>query len=252
MTAENDTPKNWFDQGGKAYARFRPEYPAELARFLAGITPVHDLAVDVGCGTGQLTIQLARYFDEVIGVDPSADQIAHAVVHERTRYLHAQAERIPIPESSVNLITVAQAVHWFDLPAFYSEVRRIAADRSVIALVSYGVLRIEGLLQDRFSLFYDDEIGPFWPPERKLVDNGYRDLHFPFDELAAPEMAMKRDWSLNEFLGYLSTWSAVQAAKEAGREDILTNFAHDLSQLWGDPVGKRPIVWPINMRVGKI
>lgn len=130
--------KNWFDRGGQAYAQFRPEYPAELAEVLASLAPTTDLAVDVGCGNGQLTVQLASHFDAVIGVDPSADQIANARLHGRVRYVQAPAENLPVPKRRAGLITAAQAAHWFDRPAFYNEVRRIAVDDAVLALVSYG------------------------------------------------------------------------------------------------------------------
>lgn len=252
MQSDPTRPKNWFDQGGRAYAAFRPEYPPALSRFLAEIAPDRRRAIDVGCGNGQLTRQLADHFSSVVGVDPSADQITNAVPHERIEYLCAPAETLPLPDRSVGLITAAQAAHWFDLPAFYAEARRIAVDGAVIALVSYGVLRLaDADLQDRFSRFYWDEIGPYWPPERKLVDTGYADISFPFNERQWPDMAIDRTLVLGDFLGYVSTWSAVRRVKEAGRSDILEDFARDISGMWGDPP-TRAISWPINMRLGTI
>jgi ubiquinone/menaquinone biosynthesis C-methylase UbiE len=184
--------QNWFERGGQTYARFRPEYPLELTRFLADLAPSHERAVDVGCGNGQLTAQLAAYFDEAIGLDPSAEQIANAPVQKRIRYIRAPAERLPLPDRCASLITAAQAAHWFDLPAFYAEVRRIAADRAVVALISYGVLDLDRVFQERFSRFYRDEIGPYWPPKRQLVDSGYRDMSFPFEEREAPQMKIRQ------------------------------------------------------------
>ncbi|MQX15331.1 methyltransferase domain-containing protein [Sinorhizobium terangae] len=245
--------KNWFGAGGSAYAQFRPEYPVALSTFLAKVSPTRDMAVDVGCGNGQLTRQLATYFDRVIGVDPSEDQIANAQAEDKVRYLCAPAEKLPLPDNTASLITAAQAAHWFDLPAFYAEARRIAVENAVIALISYGVLRLEpDELQERFIDFYHNEIGPYWPTERKLVDTGYADITFPFNERAAPEMEIHRAWELGDFLGYLSTWSAVHRVNDAGREDILTAFVRDISELWGDPAKKRPVSWPINMRLGTI
>lgn len=244
--------RNWFDQGGSAYARFRPEYPRQLATCLASMAPDSTLAVDVGCGNGQLTQLLAPCFDKVVGLDPSADQIANAVPNERIDYRCAPAEQLPLPDASASLITAAQAAHWFDLPAFYAEVRRIAVPGAILALVSYGVLRLEAELDARFQAFYWEEIGPFWPPERKLVDTGYATIAFPFEELAPPALEIRLDWDLSEFLGYLTTWSAVRSAREAGREDLLTAFAGDLAALWGDPNRRRPVSWPIAMRIGRI
>jgi SAM-dependent methyltransferase len=242
--------RNWFDQGGRAYARFRPEYPRELAAFLASAAPDGGLAVDVGCGNGQLTQLLAPYFNRVVGLDPSADQIANAVPNERIQYACAPAEQLPVLDASASLVTAAQAAHWFDLPAFYREVRRIAVPGAVVALVSYGVLRLEPLLDERFQAFYRDEIGPYWPPERKLVDTGYATIAFPFEELAPPSLDIRLDWHLSDFIGYVLTWSATRSAREAGKDALLMAFFDDIAALWGDPNAKRPVSWPINMRIG--
>jgi SAM-dependent methyltransferase len=252
MSNETDPARNWFGQGGQAYARFRPEYPPELPAFLAAIAPDVGLAVDVGCGNGQLTHLLAKHFTEVVGIDPSADQIAHASPKKGVRYQCAPAENLPLADSSASLITAAQAAHWFDLPAFYEEARRIAIPGGILALISYGVMRLEPALNDRFQRFYRDEIGPYWPPERKLVDSGYATIAFPFAELPTPPMEIRLDWNLAEFLGYLSTWSAVRCAQEAGREDLLLNFAKDIADAWEDENTRRPVSWPINMRIGKL
>ncbi len=245
--------KNWFDQGGRAYASFRPEYPPELPKFLADCAPDKSMAVDVGCGSGQLTRPLADHFNAVAGLDASEDQIANAKAHERIRYLCAPAEKLPLPDRSASLVTAAQAAHWFDLAAFYREVRRIAVEGAAVALASYGVLQLDqDDLQERFSRFYRNEIGPYWPPERRLVDTGYADISFPFHERPAPEMGIERAWQLAEFLGYVSTWSAVRQVNQAGRGDILDAFVHEFSAVWGDTATKRAIFWPIALRVGTV
>ncbi|WP_407444518.1 class I SAM-dependent methyltransferase [Rhodococcus sp. (in: high G+C Gram-positive bacteria)] len=250
--AEDGRPKNWFDRGGEAYAQFRPEYPADLASFLASLAPSYGLAVDVGCGNGQLTTQLAPHFDTVIGTDPSVDQIRNAHADDGVRYVVAAAESMPILDRSTALITAAQAAHWFDRRAFYSEVRRIAADQAVLALVSYGVMQFEPDLDARFRHFYRFEIGPYWPPERRLVDSGYADIEFPFTEVPAPPMEICKEWTLDETLGYISTWSAVRAVEAAQRTPILHSFAADLRSIWGEPTRRRRITWPVNMRLGAL
>lgn len=244
--------RNWFDQGGGAYARFRPEYPPELAAFLAAAAPARGLAVDAGCGNGQLTLLLAPCFERVVGIDPSADQIANAARDPRIDYRCAPAERMPIADASADLVTAAQAAHWFDLPAFYREVQRIGRPGAVLALISYGVLRMDAALDARFQDFYRDEIGPYWPPQRRLVDTGYATIDFPFAEVAPPALELRCDWSLPQFLGYLTTWSAVRSAREAGHEALLAAFAQDLSAAWGDPDTKRTVRWPLNMRIGRV
>lgn len=251
MPDEAMAPRNWFDQGGKAYARFRPTYPPALARFLASVSPGTALAVDVGCGNGQLTAQLAEHFDRVVGTDPSADQIANAAAHAHVEYARAPAEQLPVADHRAQLVTAAQAAHWFDLPRFYREVRRIAVRGAALALISYGVPHLDVGLEPRFSRFYWQEIGPYWPARRQLVESGYADLPFPFDE-QTPPAEIRADWNLEEWLGYVSTWSAVRRAHEAGREDILRALVADLTALWGDPARGREIRWPINMRWGTL
>ncbi|WP_434632819.1 class I SAM-dependent methyltransferase [Chromobacterium sp. CV08] len=252
MSSNIKNTRNWFEQGGRAYARFRPEYPPQLAACLASVASDNRLAVDVGCGNGQLTKLLTAHFHAVVGLDPSADQIANIVPNERITYQCAPAEVLPLADGSANLITAAQAAHWFNLPAFYQEVRRISEPGCVLALISYGVLNLEPALNERFQKFYWDEIGPYWPPERKLVDTGYATIDFPFEELTAPSLEIRVDWDLSEFLSYLHTWSAVRNVQEAGREELLLLFADEISAAWGDGSILRSITWPINMRIGRL
>lgn len=246
-----DAPARWFEQGGASYARFRPEYPPSLAAHLASISPSNTLAVDVGCGTGQLTRQLGEHFEAVLGVDPSADQLAIATPHRHVRYACAPAERLPVEDGSAALITAAQAAHWFDLPLFYAEVLRVSRPGAVVALVSYGVLAFsDEQIDQRFRAFYDHEIGPFWPPERRMVDTGYAQLSFPFEEVALPSNHIQQLWTLDAMLGYVGTWSAVRAADRAGQGRVLDLFARDLTDLWGAPATVRSVSWPISARVG--
>lgn len=252
MSVEGGSSGNWFRAGGQNYARFRPQYPPGLAAFLAGIAPDTRFAVDVGCGSGQLTAQLGDHFDRVLGLDPSAGQIAHAPAADHVRYAQAPAECLPVADGSASLVSAAQAAHWFRLPAFYAEVRRIARPGAVLALVSYGVPRLDADLDDRFRRFYEEEIGPFWPPQRQLVDAGYASLDFPFAEIPAPAMAIRKTWSLDEFLGYVSTWSAVSRAAKEGHGHVAGRFSSDLANRWGDPAARRTITWPINMRAGTV
>lgn len=252
MTIQRNASNNWFDQGGEAYAYFRPGYPDQLVEFLVAVTPDHRLAVDVGCGTGQLTSRLARHFDQVFGLDSSTDQIANATPAERTRYQCAPAEMMPLPDKSASLVTAAQAAHWFDLPAFYAEARRVLMPDSILALISYGVLRLEPELDERFRHFYWQEIYSYWPPERKLVDSGYADIDFPFSEFAAPPMCIQLEWNLRDLLGYISTWSAIRRARGAGQGAVLLNFAESMTRDWGQPEAQRSITWPINMRIGRL
>lgn len=250
--SDNVTFANWFTHGGADYARYRPEYPPELGRYLASLTAHTEKALDVGCGTGQLTRLLADNFNAVVGVDPSESQLASAEQHPAIRYLASPAETLPVDFSGFNLITVAQAAHWFNLPEFYREVRRISAPDAVLALISYGVMQLDDELQSRFQRFYVEEIGPYWPAERKMVDDGYQTLSFPFAEITPYAMNITVEWPLEALLGYISTWSAIKKAEAAGKGELLSAFAADIRQLWGRAEQPRTIVWPINMRLGNV
>lgn len=247
-----ETARNWFASGGAAYARFRPQYPADLACHIAALAPDRQRAIDIGCGNGQFTAQLAEHFDHVIGTDPSAEQIAHAAAHPRIDYQIGSAESIACPDASISLIAAAQAAHWFDLPRFYAEARRVARPGAVLALISYGVPQLDGDANARFQTFYAREIGPYWPPERQMVDSGYAEIDFPFPSVEPPRLAIERSWSAHDFLGYVSTWSATRNALEHDQAPMLDRFAADLLGLWGDAAAPRLIRWPIAMRLGRI
>ncbi|WP_312918714.1 class I SAM-dependent methyltransferase [Kocuria sp.] len=244
--------RNWFEQGGGNYAAHRPDYPAELGAELARIAPRRGTAVDVGCGTGQLTGLLAEHFTHVIGVDPGEDQLAHAAPARGVDYVHGTAEDLPVADGRADLVTAAQAAHWFDLPAFYTQARRIAAPGAVLALISYGVVKVEPGLRERFERFYWREISSFWPPERRLVETGYRDIDFPFPQVPVAALSIRRSWPLDAFLGYLGTWSAVRNAAESGHDDVLRHYAAELTEAWGEPSRPRDVVWPITMRAGRL
>lgn len=251
MPTNKAPSRNWFDQGGRAYARFRPEYPPQLAAFLASQAPGQQLAVDVGCGNGQLTQLLAPYFGKVVGLDPSEDQIANAVPDERIDYRCAPAEQLPLPDASASLITAAQAAHWFDLPAFYAEAARVLKPGGVLALLTYSGVRINADLDPLLREFHQVTVGPYWPPERRHVENDYRDLPFPWPEIPFPAQAMTADWTLDELLGYLGTWSATRAYREQRGEDPLPALRAALLPRWGDPGRARAVRWPLPLRIGR-
>ncbi len=250
QTAETTSFKDHFSSHAASYARHRPTYPPQLAHWLAGIAPSRGLALDCGCGTGQLSTLLAQEFGQVLATDASASQIAHAQAHARVRYQVAPAERSGLPDASVDLVTVAQAAHWFDLPPFYDEVRRVLRPQGCLALITYGVASMEGTPGALLRDLHDRVLGPFWPPERKLVEDGYRSLPFPFPEREVPSMELRAQWSLDELMGYVDTWSALrQAEPKLGRAPY-EDFRRRLGHAWGDSATKRDITWPLRVRVG--
>lgn len=244
--------KDHFSTRSADYAAYRPTYPGALVDYLAGLCRTTDCALDVGCGTGQLSVLLANRFGRVIATDASAQQIEKAEPHERVDYRAAPAESSGLPDRSVDLIAAAQAAHWFDLPAFYAEARRIGKPGAILALVTYGVLQADPDIDPTVQHFYKHVVGPYWPPERRHVEEGYRSFDFPFDELRAPPLAIEVHWQASDLIGYADTWSAVRGAEKAlGREPI-ERFRRDLFDAWGDPEQRRTIRFPLSLRVGRL
>ena len=241
-----------FSSHAASYAAFRPEYPATLGTLIASRVPSLALAVECGCGNGQLSRLLAEHFAHVIATDASADQIKHALPHPRISYHVATAESVPIADGSADLVVAAQAAHWFDLPAFYSEAVRIAKPGAMIALISYGSLRMEGEVGQLVEIFHHDTLAHYWSPERALVEAGYSSLPFPFAEEAAPALAMEASWSFHQLIGYITTWSAVRALEKAGKDVLMQQFTSELKEAWGDPQTIRDIRWPLAMRLGRM
>ncbi|MBP2230256.1 SAM-dependent methyltransferase [Azospirillum agricola] len=234
------------------YRAFRPTYPAALPDLLAGAAPARGLAWDVGCGNGQLSTALAGRFAAVAATDASAEQIANADPRPNIRYAVAPAESSGLDGSSCDLIVAAQAAHWFDLDRFYAEVRRVARPGAALALVSYGLLLVDPMLDPLIERFHNHTLGPYWPADRWKVVDGYRDLPFPFDELTVPPVAMEADWSLPRLLHYMNTWSGVKAAAKATGANPLDGFADAIAPLWGDPERERTIRWPLGIRLGRV
>lgn len=244
--------RNYFSSRAETYTRYRPTYPAPLFHWLAGLTDRHDTAWDCGCGNGQATIGLTPYFSQVIGTDPSQQQIDNAVPHERVRYQVASAEESGLETASVDLVVVAQALHWFHFERFYTEVRRVVRPGGVLAAISYGEVHVAGAVEAIISRFYHETIAPFWPPERRYVDEGYRSIPFPFPEINAPSFAMEVTWSLEHLLGYLGTWSAVKEYERINGSNPLALIGEELVAAWGDPTRERPVSWPLALRVGRV
>jgi SAM-dependent methyltransferase len=245
------TFKDYFSQHANAYARYRPHYPPALFEYLASLPAQHHTAWDCATGNGQAALGLTPYFQRVIATDASPEQLANAFPHEKITYRVARAESAGLPPGSVDLITVAQAVHWFDIPAFFEEARRTLKPGGAIAVWAYGLSRISPSLDPIVDRFYSETVGPYWPSERKYVDDGYRSLVFPFDELQAPDFTVELSWSLAGLLGYLRTWSPVRRFIEAHGRDPVDDIEAELASAWGDASEEKPVRLPLNMRVGR-
>lgn len=236
-----------------AYAVARPTYPTALFDWLAGIAPTRRRAWDCAAGNGQATVPLAALFDEVIGTDASASQLAQARPHPRARYRLARAEASLLASASVDLVTVAQALHWLDVPAFFREAARVLVARGVIAAWCYGLpVSGEPRVDRVLAGFYRDTVGPYWCPERRLVESGYRTLPFPFDELEPPAFEMAHEWSLHQLLAYVATWSATARFVAGEGRDPVGPLATELRAAWGEDDRVRRVRWPLSLRVGRV
>jgi SAM-dependent methyltransferase len=239
-----------FSPVSREYASFRPGYPPELFAWLARHVPAHDAVWDCGCGSGQASVALAGHFARVYATDVSPEQIAAAKPHPGVTYAVARAESSGLAAESVDLVTVAQALHWFDVEAFYAEARRVARPGGLLAVWTYPRPRFADQdLDARFLHFYEHVVGPHWPPERRHVESGYHTLPFPADELPHPPFGLEFPWSLEQVVGYVSSWSATARYRQATGADPLPLLRDSLAPAW--PAGGTALVrMPIVLRAG--
>ena len=244
--------KDHFSASAADYATFRPKYPAELFDFVASLVERRVRVWDCATGNGQAALPLAERFERVVATDASEEQIAHATPHPRVSYSVARADESGLDDVSVDLVTVAQALHWLPLDRFLAEVRRVVVPRGVLAVWCYTRPVLDEELDAIVLRFYSETCGAYWPADRKLVDEGYRSMTIPIDEVAAPTLNIESLLSLAEFGGYVRTWSATnRLAKAIGRDPVI-DLEDELRGVWG-PEGERRLVrWPIHVRAGRV
>jgi ubiquinone/menaquinone biosynthesis C-methylase UbiE len=242
--------KDNFSKQSDLYSRFRPGYPGQLFDFLLPLVPDKKAAWDCGTGNGQVAITLSRYFNEVYATDLSSAQIEKAQKKQNIFYSVENAEKTLFPDNKFDLITVAQAIHWFEFKSFYGEARRTLKPGGVIAAIGYDLLRINKKTDLLIDGFYKDVTGPYWDKERKYVDEHYGTIPFPFKEITTPDFAMNYNWEFEQVIGYLNTWSAVQHYTRKNNENPVEKFSEQLKKVWGN-VLKRKVTFPIFGRTGR-
>lgn len=240
--------KDHFSGHAADYSAHRPTYPPDLMAQLAARAPSTRRALDCGTGSGQAAVLLAAHFDEVVATDASAEQIAHAERHPNITYRVAPAEASGEPDASFDLVTIAQALHWLDHARFFREVQRIVRPGGLFAAISYKLFEVESTVDARVLEFYR-ALDPYWPPERRHVESGYTEIDIPGEPVMFDAPPMTAQWTAEQALAYLGTWSATRRAREDG-VDLLSEIAADVRAAWGD--GPRTVVWPLTLVVRRL
>ena len=236
--------KDHFSTVAAAYADARPEYPPALFDWIASIAPARELAWEAGCGSGQATRGLAPRFARVFATDPSAAQIARARAPANALFAIEPAERCSLPDAGADAACVAQALHWFDVPAYFAQCARVLRPGGVLVAWTYDDIEVPDALRPAVGAF-TDEIRPYWPAERALVGAGHAGFDWPFAPVDAPAFALEVDWPLARLLGYFSSWSATRRHREAGGVDPVARHAGAIAGAWGDPEATRRLRWPL-------
>jgi ubiquinone/menaquinone biosynthesis C-methylase UbiE len=244
--------QDYFSKQAVEYARYRPHYPGELFAYLASVSPGHQLAWDCGTGNGQAAHELVKHFNRVVATDASSDQLAQAIAHERIEYRNERAEDVSLESHSVDLVTVAIAVHWFALEQFYQAVRRVLVPNGVIAVWTYHLPVIEPAIDRVLLHYYRDTLAGYWPEQMRYLDERYRTLPFPFDPLQPPEFSIQADWDLAHIVGFLDSWSATRKYQQERGQHPINLIWPELREAWGEPGRLRSIRWPLYLKVGRV
>jgi len=239
-----------FDLQSEQYARFRPQYPEALFNWLGGLVPSRQRAWDCATGTGQAALQLSRLFERVDACDINHSQLQVAEVASNIVYQECAAEQAGYGESVFDLVTVAQALHWFDLPRFWSQVARALKPGGIFAAWGYERFHVSAEVDDAMRFFHA-VIEPFWSSSNQLLWNGYRDVGMPFPALDAPSCQILMDWNLEQLLGYLHTWSASKLCMQSLGKPVLNDARLRLARAWGDPAIVRRVRMPLHIIAGR-
>ena len=241
--------KDNFSSKSSSYAKYRPTYPQELYQFLKEKLHKTEKAWDCGTGNGQVAGELAKFFKEVQATDISQQQLDNAIIQPNIHYSVQTAEKTNFPDNSFDLITVAQAIHWFNFETFYKEVARVLKPDGIIPVIGYSLFKSNSETDEVILKFYHDIVGPFWDEERKYLDEKYKTIPFPFKEIESPRFEQEYQWTFAHLIGYLKTWSAVKHYEKANGENPVALIEEELKATFG---AKNKVVFPILFRCGKL
>ena len=241
--------KDNFSSRSEDYSRYRPKYPEETYNFIRSKLKGFQKAWDCGTGNGQVASKIAEFFSEVNATDISTTQIKNAVKKSNIEYSVQRAEATNFENHEFDLIITAQAVHWFNFDEFYAEVKRCLKPDGIFVIMGYGLFSANPETDKIIEHFYHNIIGPYWDSERKYLEENYKTIPFPFNEIGAPELKQTYNWEIQELLGYLRTWSAVKHFEKDKQQDPVLLIEEDLKKAFGK---KNNVSFPILFRMGKI
>lgn len=241
--------KDLFSKQSVDYAAYRPKYPKELFDFILSHIPNKNAAWDCGTGNGQVAVELSNHFKMVYATDLSKEQIANAHKRENIIYRVLNAEETRFENLQFDLITVAQALHWFDFSKFYSKVREYLKSDGVFSAIGYDLIKIDPDCDRIIKILYEEILKNYWDPERNYIDERYRSIPFPFKEIPAPEFSYKIEWTFDHLTGYLNTWSAVQHYIRQNKYNPLETIQDELLNAWGNCQYKE-VTFPVFIRIG--
>jgi hypothetical protein len=244
--------KDYFSTQSIDYKKFRPEYPIDMIEFIISHCKRRETAWDCATGTGQVATMLVPYFNTIIATDASSNQISATEKKSNIEYRVANAEQSLLPENYFDLITVAQAIHWFNIPVFFKEARRVAKKKCVLAVWGYANHTIDKDIDTVVSKLYHEILANYWPAERSIVENGYRDIILPFTKINTPQFFIRKTVNLNELIGYLYTWSATQQYISKNHINPIELIFKELEHAWGEPSIIREIKWPVFLKISFI
>jgi len=245
------TFKDNFSQQSDIYVKYRPQYPVELYSFLSSLTEGHELVWDCGTGNGQAAVGLAAFYDRVVATDPSEQQIINALPHDRVQYAVEKAEQTSLPDHCADMVTIANALHWFDLDVFYREVRRVLKPGGVVAAWAYGIPTIEPAVDALLHKFHFGILDSYWRPENRLVEQEYRTIAFPFEQVVCPGSYSEKMMSVTDMIGYLNTWSAVQRFINEQQYNPTDQLAEELRRIWQEEEVKT-VRWKLILKAGRV
>lgn len=245
------TTKDNFSSQSDKYAKYRPTYPADFFDYLNSIVQYKQNAWDCGTGNGQVAYELAKTFRAVFATDISQPQIDNALKADNIFYSVQPAEDTNFANQQFDLIVVAQAIHWFDFEKFYKKVRLTAKENALLCVIGYGRIKISEEIDNIITNFYTNVIGAYWDKERKYIDEDYKTIPFPFDEIQTPEFENQHQWSLEHLIGYLNTWSAVKHFIRQNGYNPIDKLQSEIEEIWGNEHTKE-VCFPLLVRIGKI